>query len=54
MILFTIFSIIVLSIAAIIAAIAITCGAGFVVVFGDVIVFGLGIWLLIKLFRRKN
>lgn len=36
------------------AIIALACGAAFIVVFGDLIVFGMIVWLLIKLFKRKK
>lgn len=54
MITFTVLTVILLMIAAIIAAIALACGAGLFVVFGDLIVFGLIIWVFVKLFRRKK
>lgn len=50
MITFTILTIILL----IAVAIALTFGAGLLAVFGDLIVCGLIIWLLVKLFRRKK
>ena len=33
---------------------AIVAGIGFTAVFGDLIVFGLIIWLIIKIFRKKK
>lgn len=32
----------------------IACGLSFIVTFGDIFVFGLIIWLIIKVFKRKN
>lgn len=37
-----------------IASIVLTLGAGVFAIFGDLIVFGLIIWLLVKLFRRNK
>lgn len=54
MILFTILLGIITAIAIIAVITAIAAGAGFIAVFGDVIVFGLIIWLIIKIFRRKK
>lgn len=54
MILFTILATIVLTIAVIASIIAVALGAGVIAVFGDLIVFGLIIWVLVKLFRRKK
>lgn len=45
---------ILLAIAIVAALIALVCGAGFIAVFGDLIVCGLIIWLLVKIFRRKK
>lgn len=54
MITFSILSIALLVIAVVATIIALACGAGFIAVFGDLIVCGLIIGLLIKLFRRKK
>lgn len=54
MITLSILTITILSIAIIAAVIALTCGAGFIVAFGDLIVCGLIIALLFKLFKRKK
>lgn len=54
MITLSILTIILLTIAVITAVITLMCGAGFIVAFGDLIVFGLIIGLLIKLFKRKK
>lgn len=40
--------------AVILAVVAIVYGAGFIVLFGDLIVFGLIMWGFIKLFWRKR
>lgn len=54
MIIFTILAIALLVIAAIATIACIICGAGVVALFGDLIVFGLIVWLLIKVFRRRK
>lgn len=54
MITFTILLITLLSVAFVIATIAMACGAGFIAAFGDLIVCGLILWLLVKLFRRRK
>ena len=54
MITLTILLTILLSVAIVVASIALACGAGFIAAFGDLIVFGLILWLLVKLFRRKK
>lgn len=54
MITFTILLIAAIILAIVAAYVLIICGAGFVAVFGDLIVFGLIIALLFKLFRRKK
>lgn len=41
-----------LAVAALVSAIV--AGIGFTAVFGDLIVFGLIIWLIIKIFRKKK
>ena len=41
-----------LAVAALVSAIV--AGIGFAAVFGDLIVFGLIIWLIIKIFRKKK
>ena len=45
---------ILLTVAIVIASIVLACGAGIFAVFGDLIVCGLIIWLLVKLFRRRK
>ena len=40
--------------AIVVACIALACGAGFIVAFGDLILCGLIIYGLFKLFRRKK
>ena len=53
MILFTILLAVI--IAAVIGLVAaIVSGASFIVAFGDVFVFGLIVWLIIKIFKRKK
>lgn len=54
MITLSILTMILLSIAIAIAVIALTCGAGFIIAFGDLIVLGLIIVLIIKLFKKKK
>lgn len=53
-ILFTILLSTVIAIAVITLISAIIAGLGFAAVFGDVIVFGLIVWLIIKIFRKKK
>ena len=54
MITLSILTIILLAIVMIAAVITVMCGAGFIVVFGDMIIAALIITLIIKLFRRKK
>lgn len=54
MILFTILLATIIAIAVIGLVCAIVSGAGFIVVFGDIFVFGLIIYLIVKIFRRKK
>lgn len=54
MITFTILLVTLLAVAFVIASIAVACGAGFIAAFGDLIICGLVIYLLVKLFRRKK
>ncbi len=54
MIIFSILCTILLAVAIVAAIIALAFGAGFIAVFGDLIVCGLIICLLVKLFRRKK
>ena len=54
MVTFTVLTILSLIAAVILAAVAIVYGAGFVVLFGDLIVFGLIMWGFIKLIWRKR
>ena len=44
--------IVALAVAALVSTIV--AGIGFTAVFGDLIVFGLTIWLIIKIFRKKK
>lgn len=54
MILFTILlaAVIIIAVGTLISAIA--AGLGFLAVFGDLIVFGLIVWLIVKIFRKKK
>ena len=54
MITFSILTVSLLAIAIITAIIALACGAGFFVVFGDFIVCGLIIALIVKLFKGRK
>ena len=54
MITLSILTVIVLAIVIVAAAIALVCGAGFIAVFGDLIVAALIIGLIVKLFKRKK
>lgn len=54
MITLSILLIAIVAIAIIAAIIALVGGAGVIVAFGDLIVCGLIIWLLVKLFRRRK
>lgn len=54
MITLTVLTTILLSIAIITAVIALMCGAGFIVAFGDLLVCGLIIALIVKLFKKKK
>lgn len=54
MITLSILTVVLLAIVIFAAVIALVCGAGFVAVFGDVIVAVLIISLIIKLFKRKK
>lgn len=54
MILFTILLSLIIAIAVIALITAIIAGGSFIVVFGDLIVFGLIVWLIIKIFRQKK
>lgn len=54
MITFSILLLAALVIGFIAAIIALACGAGFIVMFGDVIVCALIIVLLVKMFKRKK
>lgn len=54
MILFTILLIIIIAIAVVVLAGVIIAGGSFIVVFCDVIVFSLIVWLIIKIFRRNK
>lgn len=54
MILFTIMLTVVIAIAVLGLIAAISAGVGLIAVFGDLIMFGLIVWLIIKIFRRKK
>ena len=54
MILFTILLIIIIAIAVVVLAGVIIAGGSFIVVFCDVIVFSLIVWLIVKIFRRNK
>lgn len=54
MILFTILLAIIIAAAVIGLVVTIVSGASFIVAFGDVFVFGLIVWLIIKIFKRKK
>lgn len=54
MITLSILTTILLAVAFIAAVIALACGAGFIVIFGDLFVAALIIVLLVKLFKRKK
>ena len=54
MIAFSILLIAILIVAIIVACIALVCGAGFIVVVGDLAICGLILWLIFKLFNRKK
>jgi hypothetical protein len=52
MIAFTILTIIAIIAAIIVGIIAVTLGAGFIAVFGDLLLFVAIIWLLVRVFKR--
>jgi len=54
MITLSVLMVILLAVAIVAAVITLMCGAGFIVAFGDVIICGLVIALLVKLFKRKK
>lgn len=57
MILFAILLTVVLAIAIFVVTSALAAGVGFIVVFGDIIVFALLVWLIVlivKFFKRKK
>ena len=54
MITFTILLTALLTVAIVAAVIAVACGAGFVALFGDLIICGLLIWIIVRLFRRRR
>lgn len=53
MILFTILLSIVIAIAVIATIVILIAGGSLFAVFGDLIVFGLIVWLIVKIFRKK-
>lgn len=54
MILFTILLTMLIAIAVITAILAIVGAGSFVLAFGDVIVFGLIVWMIVKLIKKSN
>lgn len=54
MIIFTVLLSVLLAVAIVATIIALAAGVGFVAVFGDLIVFGLIVALIVKLFKRKK
>lgn len=54
MITFTILAVVLLSLVIATALIILAGGAGVILAFGDLLVCGLIIWLLVKLFRRRR
>lgn len=54
MITFTILLVTLLSLAIAVALVVLAGGAGLVLAFGDLIVCGLFIWLIVRLFRRRK
>lgn len=54
MILFTILLTVVITIAVIVLTLASIASAGVIAVFGDLLMFGLIVWLIIKFFRRNK
>lgn len=54
MILFTILLVLFIIFAVVTLVSAIAAGAGFLIVYGDAIVFGLIIWLIVRIINRKK
>lgn len=54
MILFTILLSLIIAIAVVALIAALIAGGSLIAVFGDVIVFGLIVWLIIKIFKKKK
>ena len=54
MVLFTILLSVLIAIAIFVLATALISGMSLLIVFGDGIVFGLIVWLLVKVFRKKK
>lgn len=54
MILFTILLTVIIAIAVITAILSIVCAGSFVLAFGDLIVFGLIVWMIIKLIKKSK
>lgn len=54
MILFTILLAVVIAIAVVTLIATLAVGGSLLAVFGDIILFGLVVWLIIKIFRRKK
>ena len=54
MILFTILLSLAIAIAMVAAIVSVIAGGSIIAIFGDFIVFGLIIWLIVKIFRKKK
>lgn len=54
MILFTILLSLAIIVATIAAVVSIIAGGSLVVIFGDIIAFGVILWLIVKIFRKKK
>ena len=54
MILFTILLTVIIAIAVITAILSIVCAGSFALAFGDLIVFGLIVWMIIKLIKKSK
>lgn len=54
MILFTILLTVIIAIAVVTAILSIVCAGSFILAFGDLIVFGLIVWLIIKLIKKSK
>lgn len=54
MILFTILLTVIIAIAVVTAILSIVCTGSFILAFGDLIVFGLIVWMIIKLIKKSK